>query len=207
MPDSPHIPRVLSSNGLRRQSFDYGKGTIDLVATATQLSCVILGSLGSPLRSLIDSIPLGENPQLAATIIFLSRYFHGPSFSQGRCADNRPGENPRSITLILPCPGIKSINLDLSMYTMNEISVYRALLETEIGTTLSYESLAKRAGIPRGARFVGTTMAKNIFPILIPCHRVIRSDGTIGRYSGGDGTKRFLLNHEEMMVQHNRVVS
>lgn len=207
MPDSLHLSRVLSSSGLRRQSFDYGKGTIDLVATATQLSCVIPGSLVSPLRSLIDSIPLGENLPLAATIIFLSRYFHGPSFSRVRCADNHPGENPRSIALILPCPGIQSIDLNLGMYTMNEIAVYRALLDTEIGTTLSYESLAKRAGFPRGARFVGTTMAKNMFPILIPCHRVIRSDGTIGRYSGGGGTKRFLLNHEEMMVQHNGVAS
>jgi len=61
---------------------------------------------------------------------------------------------------------------------------------------ISYGELAMLAGIPRGGRFVGNTMAKNRFPVIIPCHRVIKSDGTPGTYTSGPERKIFLLNHE-----------
>ena len=80
--------------------------------------------------------------------------------------------------------------------------MYQALMEIEIGTTVSYASLARRAGIPGGARFAGTTMAKNMFPLLIPCHRVIRSDGSMGGFSGAMEIKRFLLEHEKGAGNH-----
>jgi methylated-DNA-[protein]-cysteine S-methyltransferase len=64
------------------------------------------------------------------------------------------------------------------------------------GKTLSYGELSKRAGIPKSARFVGSVCAKNRFPLLIPCHRVVKSDGSLGGYSGGIKIKKKLLEWE-----------
>ena len=88
------------------------------------------------------------------------------------------------------------VSLDLSGYTVREIRVYKELIKIQPGSRISYGSLAEKSGIPSGARFIGNTMAKNRFPIIIPCHRVIRSDGTMGNYTGGNHIKAFLLDHE-----------
>jgi methylated-DNA-[protein]-cysteine S-methyltransferase len=63
-----------------------------------------------------------------------------------------------------------------------ERAVYEALLTVLPGETVSYGRLAEMAGHPRAARAVGTAMAANPIPVVIPCHRVIRSDGTLGNY-------------------------
>lgn len=60
----------------------------------------------------------------------------------------------------------------------------------------TYTQLAELAGIPRAARAAGTACAKNPLPIIVPCHRVVRSDGSIGNYAGGTAMKRFLLDLE-----------
>ncbi|MEM3031066.1 MAG: MGMT family protein [Candidatus Micrarchaeia archaeon] len=66
------------------------------------------------------------------------------------------------------------------------------------GKTASYAEIAKRVGRPKAARAVGNALAKNPFPLLIPCHRVIRSDGSAGGYSrkGGSAKKKKLLERE-----------
>ena len=65
------------------------------------------------------------------------------------------------------------------------------------GRTLSYKALAKKIGHPKAFRAVGTALKKNPFPLTIPCHRVIKSDGEIGEYSnGGTIKKRMLLINE-----------
>lgn len=65
------------------------------------------------------------------------------------------------------------------------------------GQTRSYGWLADRTGRPRAARAVGQTMARNPVPLVIPCHRVVRSDGRIGNYGlGGSDRKRVLLRAE-----------
>jgi len=69
-------------------------------------------------------------------------------------------------------------------------------MSVPFGRTLSYAELASRAGFAGGARFVGNCMAKNDFPVFIPCHRVIRSDGSVGNFSGGEGIKELLLGFE-----------
>lgn len=207
MPDPHYLARIGSASGLWRLPMDSPAGHVELIATATKLACVILGPLSPHIQSMRDAIPPAETRPLTDTRELLSRYFHGPLFPRALRVDYHPGEEPRMISLVNPCPGVSSIDLDLSVYTLNEIAVYRALLETATGATVSYESLARLAGFPRGARFVGTVMAKNSLPIIIPCHRVIHSDGTIGRYSSGDGIKRLLLEHEHSMIHHGRVVS
>ena len=64
------------------------------------------------------------------------------------------------------------------------------------GSVSTYRLIAKHIGNPRSARAVGTAQATNPFPIVIPCHRVIRSDGTLGGYGGGLEMKRRILEME-----------
>jgi methylated-DNA-[protein]-cysteine S-methyltransferase len=71
-------------------------------------------------------------------------------------------------------------------------------LNTDVGygATASYASLAQMSGSPRAVRAVGTACATNPIPIVVPCHRVIRSDGKFGAYRGGPAAKRTLLELE-----------
>ncbi len=64
------------------------------------------------------------------------------------------------------------------------------------GRTESYAEVARAAGSPRAVRAVGTACALNPVPIVVPCHRVVRSDGSLGRYAGGEHVKRALLGLE-----------
>ncbi|OMC48344.1 methylated-DNA--[protein]-cysteine S-methyltransferase [Mycobacterium sp. IS-1264] len=64
------------------------------------------------------------------------------------------------------------------------------------GTTTSYATLARLSGSPKAVRAVGTACATNPIPIVVPCHRVIRSDGAVGAYRGGPDAKRVLLDLE-----------
>jgi methylated-DNA-[protein]-cysteine S-methyltransferase len=64
------------------------------------------------------------------------------------------------------------------------------------GATASYAALARLSGSPKALRAVGTACATNPIPIFVPCHRVIRSDGTVGAYRGGPAAKRALLDLE-----------
>lgn len=89
---------------------------------------------------------------------------------------------------------------ELSHYTDKEQKVLHELLLIQPGNTISYGELATRCGFPGAARFVGNVMAKNLFPIVYPCHRVIRSNGDVGYYSGALGIKEFLLKFEKTKI-------
>jgi methylated-DNA-[protein]-cysteine S-methyltransferase len=65
--------------------------------------------------------------------------------------------------------------------------------EVGYGQTLSYLELAAKAGSPKASRAVGSAMATNPVPIVVPCHRVLRSGGQLGGYGGGLDVKRWLL--------------
>jgi len=64
------------------------------------------------------------------------------------------------------------------------------------GATASYGTLARLSGSPNAVRAVGTTCATNPIPVVVPCHRVVRADGTMGQYRGGPAAKRALLDLE-----------
>lgn len=64
------------------------------------------------------------------------------------------------------------------------------------GRVMTYGGLAVKVGVPGGARAVGNVMAGNPFPLIIPCHRVIRSDGSLGGFGGGLPMKKALLERE-----------
>ncbi len=74
--------------------------------------------------------------------------------------------------------------------------VLRELSRVGYGVTLSYGQLADAAGNPRAVRAVGTACGMNPLPVVVPCHRVIRSDGSLGNYGGGVEVKRALLELE-----------
>lgn len=75
-------------------------------------------------------------------------------------------------------------------------SVWEGLLEIKPGTTSTYGELAKKVGRPGGARAVGSANHNNPIGIIIPCHRVIASDGSLAGYGGGVERKHWLLAHE-----------
>ena len=74
--------------------------------------------------------------------------------------------------------------------------VLEALSDVPYGETVSYKDLALRTGNPGASRAVGTAMATNPLPIVVPCHRVLRSGGALGGYGGGIETKVWLLRLE-----------
>jgi len=76
------------------------------------------------------------------------------------------------------------------------LRVWAALQDIPYGQTRTYRDIAIRLGIPGASRAVGAACASNPLPIFIPCHRVVRSDGTHGGYLGGPELKRFLLELE-----------
>lgn len=80
--------------------------------------------------------------------------------------------------------------------------VYKALCKIPAGKTVTYAELARLAGSPGAARAVGQAMAKNPYPVKIPCHRVVASNGGLGGYSGRGGltAKRKLLKQEGVIL-------
>ena len=81
-----------------------------------------------------------------------------------------------------------------------QIKVWKALLKIKRGQTKTYSDIAKMIGRPTAVRAVASAIAKNNIAILIPCHRVIRSDGSIGEYRWGKKLKRELLQSEGIHV-------
>ena len=80
------------------------------------------------------------------------------------------------------------IMINYNFYTEKQRAVLKELRKTTPGELISYKELGIRAGLANAARFVGTTMKNNNTPLLIPCHRVIKSDGKLGFYSSPGGT-------------------
>jgi methylated-DNA-[protein]-cysteine S-methyltransferase len=74
--------------------------------------------------------------------------------------------------------------------------VLRATSRIPYGQTRSYSEVAKRAGSPRAVRATGTALGSNPLPIIVPCHRVLRSGGALGGYGGGIEVKQTLLELE-----------
>jgi methylated-DNA-[protein]-cysteine S-methyltransferase len=83
--------------------------------------------------------------------------------------------------------------LDRRLATGFRATVLRHLSEIDYGHTATYASVARLAGNPKAVRAVGTACATNPLPVVVPCHRVVRSDGTLGGYLGGVEAKRTLL--------------
>jgi len=86
--------------------------------------------------------------------------------------------------------------LDLSLSKGFRQLVQRHLPEIGYGQTRTYQQVAELVGNPRAVRAVGTACATNPLPVVVPCHRVLRADGTPGGYVAGSGAKKALLSLE-----------
>jgi methylated-DNA-[protein]-cysteine S-methyltransferase len=90
----------------------------------------------------------------------------------------------------------------LAMDTCSDFQRKVLLAEHNIprGMVSTYGRIARHIGRTGAARAVGTALARNPFPIVIPCHRAVRSDGTLGGYQGGLSMKRALLEVEGVLI-------
>jgi len=97
----------------------------------------------------------------------------------------------------------RNVPLVLDGFSSFGISVLTACRAIEFGQTISYSGLAKKSGRPNAYRAVGSTLAKNPLPLLIPCHRIIRSDGKLGGFSapGGITLKKKMLEFERTALR------
>ena len=86
--------------------------------------------------------------------------------------------------------------LDRALSTGFREKVQRVLPRIDYGSTRSYKEIAELVGSPRAVRAVGTACATNPLPIVVPCHRVLRTDGALGGYIGGLDAKTALLTLE-----------
>jgi methylated-DNA-[protein]-cysteine S-methyltransferase len=87
-----------------------------------------------------------------------------------------------------------------------EHEVYKKLLEVPEGKVTTYLELAKAVGLKNGQRAIGKIMNKNPFPVIVPCHRVILSDGNIGGYMWGQKVKKNMLTKEGVRIVNGKIL-
>lgn len=99
------------------------------------------------------------------------------------------------------CGKRKKFDLPLDLNGTNfQMKVWKELSKIGYGKTLSYGEVSQKIDLPKGARAVGGANNKNPLPIIIPCHRVIQSDGKLGGYAGGLVLKQQLLDLEKKNI-------
>ena len=87
-----------------------------------------------------------------------------------------------------------------------EEKIYQKLLQVPSGHVTTYGDLSKAINLKNGQRIVGQIMKKNPFPVIIPCHRVVKSDGTVGGYAYGIEIKKHMLVKEGLEISNNKIL-
>ena len=162
------------------------------------------GGRGETIRFVIAESPLG--PLLVAATpkgICRLTFDEGESSLRLRFpnADIRPDDGTiadwvkGALAAITSPQGARDLPLDVRGTAFQE-AVWRELRRIPLGQTRSYADIAKAVGQPGAVRAVGTANGSNPIAVLVPCHRVIRSDGSLGGYAGGLDRKRKLLDAE-----------
>ena len=96
----------------------------------------------------------------------------------------------------------KAFDLPLDLVgTPFQLKAWRALAEIPYGTTVSYAEQARRIGHPTAVRAVGAANGRNPVAIVLPCHRIVGSDGSLTGFGGGLDLKRRLLDHEAAQLR------
>ena len=86
------------------------------------------------------------------------------------------------------------------------VKVYKKLLEVPKGKVTTYGDLAKATGLKNGQRIIGIIMRNNPFPIIIPCHRVVKFNGEIGGYVYGEKLKSKILSKEGIIINDGKIL-
>jgi methylated-DNA-[protein]-cysteine S-methyltransferase len=146
-------------------------GPLKLYLTDRGLSALEFAEEGTYAGSEQDSPPPHLQPFIEAAKRELAAYFAGFSTN------------------------FASLTLD-PRGTPFQVRVWEELRRIPKGQAISYGELARRVGNPKASRAVGQANGENPLPIIIPCHRVIAADGSLGGYSSGLERKRWLLRHE-----------
>ncbi len=94
------------------------------------------------------------------------------------------------------------IKMKKESLTLFEWKVLKAALQIPLGQTRSYRWVAQKIGRPKAIRAVGQALHKNPYPLIIPCHRVINKDGSLGGYSGGLKLKACVLRLEKEIAKN-----
>ena len=84
--------------------------------------------------------------------------------------------------------------------------VYKKLLQVPKGKVTTYGELAKAVGLKNGQRSIGRIMNKNPYPVIVPCHRVVNSNGKIGGYAYGQDVKTNMLSKEGIEIQNGIIL-
>jgi len=87
-----------------------------------------------------------------------------------------------------------------------EQKIYKKLLEVPKGQITTYGELAEAVGLKNGQRIIGKIMNKNPYPVIVPCHRVVMSNGKVGGYAYGEHIKTKLLNDEGIQIKNGKIV-
>lgn len=85
-----------------------------------------------------------------------------------------------------------------------EVKVWNALLRIPKGQVSSYQQVAREAGFPKAVRAVASAVGRNPLTWIVPCHRVVRQDGSIGNYRFGSELKRKMLSDEGVDIENNK---
>ncbi len=88
-----------------------------------------------------------------------------------------------------------------------EQKVYKKLTEVPQGKVTTYGELAKAVGLKNGQRQIGQIMKKNPYPVIIPCHRVVKSDGNVGGYAYGGDIKTNMLQKEGLIIKDGKILN
>lgn len=146
--------------------------------------------------------PIGELTLTASETALTGVYFpksrHGPV---GKPGDNEILALTRQQLTDYFARARTSFDLPLDAAgTAFERRVWDLLRAIPYGTTTSYGALARQLGDPKDARAVGSANGKNPIPIIVPCHRVVGSNGDLTGFGGGLDRKRWLLEHEGALL-------
>ena len=154
---------------MNKQTMESPVGTLTLVERDGVLAGIYFEDHKPAPRDL-DAIPIASTPVLRAAEAMLADYFRRPNLRAN---------------VTLPSAG-----------TPMQREVWEALMAIEPSQTISYAELARRVGRPRAVRAVAQAVARNPLSIVVPCHRVVGSDGSTTGYAGGVARKEWLLAHE-----------
>lgn len=171
-------PGASAGVGAEALRFTIGESPLGLVLVAASLigiSAVLLGDARDALRD------------------DLHRRFPGATLTEG---DETHRALTESVIAFIASPA-RALDVPLDLRgTEFQRTVWRALREIPRGSTTTYAEVARRIGMPRSARAVAQACAANALAVLVPCHRVVRSDGSLSGYRWGVERKRALLAKE-----------
>jgi methylated-DNA-[protein]-cysteine S-methyltransferase len=161
--------------------------------------------------------PVGELLLTASDTALTGVYFptsrRGPPPTHRADWTEDAGQGPAGPTGEMLARAVQQLNeyfagqrttFDLPLEAMGSVfehRVWKALRSIPYGTTTSYGDVAKRLGDPSATRAVGSANGKNPIPIIIPCHRVLGANGDLTGFGGGLDRKRWLLEHEGVLMQ------